>query len=217
MKRIVVLLLLLQPFFLSAAEEVPFVFKKADGFKLLIYDNNMEVERNRILSAFHNVDFVIDGEGNIQLGAFGKIKIEGLTVDKATKAVYEKLQPYGRDIMIVIIPTIRLIIRGEVGSPGMYRISPNTSFWDFLSQAGGVTNSFALENMYVIRNGEILYANFMDALYKGVSVQELGLESGDEIIAPRINRLSFYTIIRYANFISSMIILYITISNRNNK
>ncbi len=200
---------------LVAADE--FVFQKADGFRLMIYDNNVEPEKNKLLSAFHNADYIIDGEGQVFLGPFGKIKLEGLTVEKATDRLFELFQPYGRDIKIVVVPQIRLNVRGEVGKPGMYRVSPNTSFWDLLNQAGGITNSLALENMYVIRNGEIFYANFIEALYKGTSIGELELRSGDEIIAPRISRVSFYSIVRYANFIASMIILYYTISNANSK
>lgn len=201
----------------QSAHADDFRFSKADGLKLLIYDNNVEPERNRLLNTFHNVDFIIDGDGEIQLGAFGKLRIAGLSVEKTTALIYEKLQPFGKEIKIVVLPQIRLVIRGEIGKPGMYRLSPNISFWDFLAQAGGMSTSFALENMYVVRNGEIIYAKFLDALYLGTSLSELGLQSGDELIAPRINRISFTAIMRYVNFFSSLFFLYYAVTNLNAK
>jgi protein involved in polysaccharide export with SLBB domain len=208
----VILLYVAQP--VSADD---FRFSKADGFKLLIYDNNVEPEKNRLLATFHNTDYVIDGDGEIQLGAFGKIKMAGLSVEKASDLIYEKLQPFGKEIKIVVLPQIRLVIRGEVGKPGMYRVSPNISFWDLLAQAGGISSSFSLENMYVVRNGEIIYTKFMDALYLGTSLKELGLQSGDELIAPRINRVSFTAIMRYVNLFTSLFFLYYAVTNINAK
>lgn len=194
-----------------------FVFSRADGFKLLIYDNNVEPEKNRLLSMYNNIDYVIDGNGEVQFGAFGKIRMAGLSLERATQAIYDRLQPFGKDLTVVLVPQIRLIVRGEVGKPGMYRLSPNLSFWDLLEQAGGVSSSFSLENMYVIRNGDVVYAKFMDALYMGTSLKELGLQSGDELIAPRINRISFAAVMRYVNFFSSLFFLYYAITNMNNK
>ena len=95
--------------------------------------------------------------------------------------------------------------------------SPNTSFWDVVSEAGGMTNSLAAENMYVIRHGEIVYAEFWDSLYRGTSIRELGLESGDELIAPRINRISFQAIMRYVNFFASLILLYYAVNDNNRR
>jgi len=199
---------------INAAE---FHFSAADGLKIMIYDGNVEPEKNRLLSAFHNTDYIIDGEGYLTLGALGKLKISGLTTAQATDLLYEKLKPYGKDLQLIVIPQIRLVIRGEFGKPGMYRFSPATSFWDAIMEAGGMSSSFVVENMYIIRNGEIAYADFENALYAGVSLRELGLESGDEIVAPRLNRISFASVMRWVNFFASIVLLYYTIANYNQK
>jgi protein involved in polysaccharide export with SLBB domain len=125
-----------------------------------------------------------------------------------TNILKERFRAYGKDLTIIVTPMIRLVLKGEFGKSGMYRFSPNTSFWDVVAEAGGMSNSLAAENMYVMRRGEIIYANFIESLNSGTSLQELGLQSGDELIAPRINRISFNSIMRYVNFFASLILLY---------
>lgn len=188
------------------AEELEFRF--ADGLELYIYDSNVAPENNQILSNYHNTQYVIDGEGYIQLGSFGRVKIAGLTVDEATELLLEKFSPYGKNLNIIVIPMIRIVLRGEFNQSGMYRFSPTTSLWEVIEQAGGMSSSFAQENMYIIRQGDILYRDFQEALYVGTSLQEIGIQSGDEIIAPRINRISFNAVMRYVNFFASLILLY---------
>ena len=69
--------------------------------------------------------------------------------------------------------------------------------------------------MYVMRHGEIIYAEFWDSLYSGTSIRELGLESGDEVIVPRVNRISLEAIMRYVNFFASLILLYYALNDNN--
>lgn len=216
-QRIVVINILVCIFFVANLFAQPveeFRFQKADGLKLLIYDDYMEPQSNKILANFHDIEYIIDGDGFLQLGVFGEIYIEGLTVHDVTELFREKFRKYAKDLTIIVTPMIRLVLKGEFGKPGMYRFSPNTSFWDVVSEAGGMSNSLVAENMYIMREGEIVYANFIESLSTGVSLTELGLKSGDELIAPRINRISFNAIMRYVNFFASIILLYYAISNK---
>ncbi|MBN1480460.1 hypothetical protein EH223_20595 [candidate division KSB1 bacterium] len=192
-----------------------FRFGNADGLRLLIYENDMAPQGDRILANFHNVDFIIDGEGNIQLGSFGLVQIANMTVDEVTTTLEQIFRTFGKDLKLIVVPLIRVVLRGEFGNAGMYRFSPNTSFWDVVAEGGGMTNNLAAENMYVMRKGEIIYADFWESLHSGVSLRELGIKSGDEIIAPRINRISFDALMRYVNFFASLILLYYAINRQN--
>ncbi len=199
---------------LWAQETEEFRFQKADGLKLLIYDDYMEPASNKILANFHDIEYIIDGDGFLQLGAFGEIYVKGLTVHQVTELLRDRFRKYAKDLTIIVTPMIRLVLKGEFGQSGMYRFSPNTSFWDVVAEAGGMSNSLAAENMYILREGEIVYTNFVESLSTGASLDELGLQSGDEIIAPRINRISFNAIMRYVNFFVSIVLLYYAVSNK---
>jgi protein involved in polysaccharide export with SLBB domain len=202
---------------LPAQTTEEFRFQKADGLKLLIYDDYMEPQSNKLLANFHDVEYIIDGDGFLQLGAFGELYVEGLTVREVTELFREKFRKYAKDLTIIVTPMIRLVLVGEFGKSGMYRFSPNTSFWDVVAEAGGMSNSLVTENMYIMREGEIVYANFIESLSTGTSLNELGLKSGDELIAPRINRVSFNAIMRYVNFFASIILLYYAMSSKGNR
>lgn len=192
-----------------------FRFGNADGLRLLIYENDTALQGNRILANFHNVDFIVDGEGHIHVGSFGPIQVANLTVAEVKATLEQKFRTFGKDLIIIVVPLIRVVLRGEFGNAGMYRFSPNTSFWDVVAAGGGMSNSLAAENMYVMRKGEIIYADFWESLHSGISLRELGIQSGDEIIAPRINRVSFDAIMRYVNFFASLILLYYAINRQN--
>ena len=91
--------------------------------------------------------------------------------------------------------------------------NPSISFWEMVEQAGGLAGLATLENIYILRRNDILYRNFIEAMYHGQSLFELGIESGDEIVAPRLNRLTFQSIMRYAGFAMSLITVYFTLMN----
>lgn len=186
-----------------------------DAVRILVYEGNVIPNSNRFIAQFHNQEFIIDGRGEIRLGSLGKLKISGHTADEIAKMLNEKFLAYAKEPNVVVIPLIRLILRGDFGQPGMYRFSLDQSFWNIIEEVGGVGNSLSLENMYILRNGEILYKNFTDAFYKAQSLAELQLQAGDEIVIPNVNRISFYSIMRYVQFASSLIVLYFTLTRQN--
>ncbi len=191
-----------------------YVFSKGDGLQLFVYEGNRTPDGKNFLSSFHDVEMFIDGEGFIRLGALGVIRLEGLTVEQAAKVITAKFKPYAKSPTVVIIPKMRIVLRGEFGSPGMYRFDPSLSFWEAINEAGGVNSYYHFEEMYIMRMDTLLFEDFNEAVYSGQSLAELGLQSGDEIIAPRLRRLNFYDLLQYINFASSMILLYLTISDQ---
>lgn len=191
-------------------------FNFGDGFRIMIYEDDLNTPQNRFISNFHNKEYALDGEGYISLGPIGSVKIAGLTVEEATEKLAEKLQPYARNPHIIVIPLIRVTMIGEFGQAGMYRFNPAVSFWDVVSEAGGVGSSIRLEDIYILRGGQVIYKDFRNALYRGTSLREIGIKSGDEIVAPRVTRLSLYDVFRYVNFISTLLLLYYTVQERNN-
>jgi hypothetical protein len=59
-----------------------------------------------------------------------------------------------------------------------------------------------------MRKNQVLYSNFSEAFYNAQALYELGLQSGDAIVAPRSNRLTFNTLMRYTQFGMSLLIFY---------
>ncbi len=189
--------------------------KPGDAIHIMIYEGGFMTQGNRFASNFHDTDLIIDGYGYIDIPPLEKAYIAGKNSTEISRIITDKFKPYAKDPMVIVTPLIRITLSGEFNKQGLYRFDPNISFWDMIEQAGGLRGLGTAEDIFLIRNDEIVYKNFNDALYNGTSLHELGIQSGDILVAPRINRLTFSSIIRYFNFGISVVMLYLTILNRN--
>lgn len=184
-----------------------------DAIHVLVYDGVLPTEKNKFIFNFHDQEFIVDGNGEIRLFSLGKIKVAGMTADQIAKELQQKFKPFAKNPMVIVIPLVRIILRGEFGHPGMYRFNLDISFWDMVKEAGGLSGLSTVESMFMVRKDEIIYKDFINALYNATSLYELGIQSGDEIIAPRVNRLTFTAVSRYFQFVMSILIFYLTAKN----
>ena len=104
------------------------IISRGDAIRILVYDGANVPDETRFISQFHNQEFIVDGNGYIRFLSLGMVKIADLKVEEIEGILAEKLKPYGKNPNVIVIPLIRLVLRGEFGSPGMYRFSVNTSF-----------------------------------------------------------------------------------------
>ena len=88
--------------------------------------------------------YLVDGDGSITFPLLGRVSVDGLTLrevqDEITRQlgdgflvnpqVSSQIEEYRRQSVYVL---------GEVGSPGIYRLSGNLNLIEVLVQAGGVT------------------------------------------------------------------------------
>jgi protein involved in polysaccharide export with SLBB domain len=186
-----------------------------DAIHLYIYESLFPSEKGKFVGNYHDKEFVVDGLGQITLGPLGRVQIAGLKPEEIAQVLQEKFRPFAKDPLIIVVPMIRLELKGGFSQPGLYRFNPNISFWEVMKEVGGLHSLSSFEDMYISRKGEPIYRGFGEAFYRGQSLYELGLQSGDEIVAPRVNRLSFDTIMRYLQFGMSMLIFYLTLMNYN--
>ena len=79
---------------------------------------------------------------------------------------------------------------GEVTTPGTYRISPFSTLFHALYNAGGTTSSGSLRSIEVMRNGrKIASSDIYDYLFNGKRSNDIRLQEGDVIIVPTYDRL----------------------------
>ncbi len=185
-----------------------------DAIKLFVYEGLFPISNEKFLSNFHDKEFIVDGAGDIYLFSMGKLKVAGQTAPTIAEMIKEKFKPFAKDPQVIVVPLVRLEFRGGFQEPGMYRMNLNKSFWEALNEVGGLSGS-RLEDVYIEREGEILYEDFFDAFYRGSSLFELGIRSGDKIAVSMVNRISANTIMRYVQFGMSILIFYFTMENYN--
>ncbi len=195
-----------------------YILGPGDAIHLYVYDRGAAPSRDQFISNFHDKIFVINGFGEVDFFTLGKLKIADLSNAEITSLMNETLKPYVHEPMIIVRPLIRVTMRGEFSHPGMYRFSLDTTIWDMIRKTGGLVGGLdgvsALENMFILRKDEIIFKDFIDAVYSGTSIYELGVQSGDEIVVPRSNRPTFRSMLQYFQFGMNLIVLYLSLINQ---
>src|SRR6266576_957 len=86
-------------------------------------------------------------------------------------------------------PALTLPVIGEVEHPGFYTVLSGAVVSDALMAAGGPTKDANFTGARIERDGKGLYVGngFQDAFTRGLTVEGMGLRTGDRIIVPRRN------------------------------
>lgn len=141
----------------------------------------------------------ISPEGSIMIDQIGPVYLNGLTINDANKHVkgvfskkYGGLTDEETDIQVTLgqVRTIQIDILGEVSTPGTYRLSPFSTVFHGLYNAGGINEIGSLRNIQVLRNGKkIAGVDIYDYLFNGKTGGNIRLQEGDIIIVPPYSQL----------------------------
>jgi protein involved in polysaccharide export with SLBB domain len=113
---------------------------------------------------------------------------------------------YVREPAVDARPLIRLAVLGEVTSPGYYLVTPEYLVSDAIMAAGGPTREADVTRTTVRRGPTILWGQneLRAAVIEGVTLDQLSVRSGDEIIVGESKRRNWDTILRTASVISGI-------------
>lgn len=146
----------------------------------------------------HIRDF-ISPEGTIIVSNIGPVSLSGMTIKEANNHLkrvfsqkYADIADEGSDISVVLgdLRTIQVDIMGEVTAPGTYRLSPFSTLFHALYNAGGTTSTGTLRDIQVYRNGKrIASADVYDYLFNGKTSSDIKLQEGDVIIVSPYDRM----------------------------
>jgi polysaccharide export outer membrane protein len=111
----------------------------------------------------------IDGSGLIELPYSGTIKIAGLTVPEAQKAIQDTVRSGSPSAQVQIVveagPLNSFSILGEVRKPGVYRmLEPNFTISTAIALAGGVAPKLVNPQVKLERNSKLYTAPLKDVL-----------------------------------------------------
>jgi polysaccharide export outer membrane protein len=148
-----------------------------------------------------STEYVAD-DGSINLPLVGHVQVTGLSpVEAGTKV--ESALSKGQflvdphvSITIVQSRSQRVVVLGEVRTPGRYPVDPNSSIMDLLAQAGGLTEK-AADTGYVIRTDAAGNATRTPVDLRGMvagsgPVGSLDLRGGDSLLVPPAEQFYIY-------------------------
>ena len=161
------------------------ILAPGDKLTLISWSDQTSLEKSTI---------VVDAQGYAILPQVGKLVVRGMTLTQFEKIAQEVLShKQFTDLKVVAsfmeLHTIQIFITGWVFRPGTYATSNVTSVFNALYLSGGPSESGALRNIHLIRNGETTHIDFYQYLMKGDSSQDIPLVAGDTIYIAPVEKL----------------------------
>lgn len=131
----------------------------------------------------------VDRSGNISLPAIGTVQAEGLTGPQLASAIADRLRGnLLRDprVSVSVVSSARqkVVVTGQVRSPGVYDIRQDTTLVEALALASGETDVAKLDDVVVYRtiDGQRMAAAFdVGAIMSGTQ-PNLKIESNDMVV-----------------------------------
>ena len=143
----------------------------------------LRVEREQQLSD----TFTVTPGPALVLPAIGAVSLAGVRRSEAEPYLSRELARYLKQPVVHARVLVRLAILGEVERPGFYAIPADAVPSDALMAAGGPTREAKFSGLRVERDGARLWSGdgLQQAIARGVTVDQMGLRSGDRFIVPR--------------------------------
>lgn len=181
------------------------VFQPGDAVRIEIWELYPDERLNINITR----DYPINPEGYIVMPLVGPVKVRGLTVYELMQDLEEKYRVYLRAPYIHVRPLIRITLQGAFNQPGSYRADPSSSLWDLVAMAGGPNSRADLKRMYVERGGKIIIKRLLESFESGYALEEVGIETGDQIIVPIRRGINLQTMVVIINLFASLALLYL--------
>ncbi|MDP9014188.1 MAG: SLBB domain-containing protein [Pseudomonadota bacterium] len=141
-------------------------------------------------------------DGTVSVPLAGNVPVSGLSPSQASSRIESALKT-GK---ILVEPHVtltvtqsrsqRVSVLGQVGTPGRYPVESNTSIFDLLAQAGGITANGS-DVVYIIRQEkdgkEVRYAVDLKGMAGGsAALPSATLRGGDSVFVPNAEQFSIF-------------------------
>lgn len=131
--------------------------------------------------------FQVGPERGLRIPTIRRIDLAGVLYAEADSVVAEQLRRYVRTSggEIDVRPLQRVAVVGGVDNPGYYDVAPSSTVSDVLMRAGGATQTSELDKLELRRDGQTLARAEDGELRESMTLAELGVERGDQIMVPQ--------------------------------
>jgi len=186
------------------------IFQPGDAVRIRVWELYQGGNRNLNL----NGDYAINMDGIIILPIIGEIRVRGLTQYELMQLLEDKLKAYLRNPYVYVRPLIRVTMQGAFNRPGSYRVDPSASLWDLVKIAGGPRSNCDLRKIEVERGGKVIIKDLLKSFEEGFSLEEVGIESGDQIMVPQRRSMDLGVLLGMINLVASIVLLYLRLRYR---
>ena len=152
-----------------------------DGVRLTFYNIEDDVSG----------DYFVMRDGTIQLPYIGLVYTEQKSFPSIQESIIKSYQSIYREPELTVQPLFRINVLGEVKSPGIYFVTGYERLTDLLAMAGGETIEADLDKLYLVRDDERIDINAKRIVKEGQSLQDFGMQSGDQVYVARAGLVSY--------------------------
>jgi protein involved in polysaccharide export with SLBB domain len=144
------------------------------------------------------------------------LKVLSLPEDSLRGVLRSELQPhlsawvtrFYKNATVKATPLIRFGVLGEVNRPGYYRLPINVAVTDAIMSAGGPTQRADIPKTVVRRRSQELLSKgaVRDAMVGGLTLEQLGLDAGDELVVGAKRERQWMNIVQIATLVTGLAI-----------
>jgi len=124
---------------------------------------------------------VISADGTVGFPPFRGIVAVGRPLSEVSRDLFLFLEEFETEPAFVIDPMVRIAVGGEVRSPNLHLVGPQTTLAEALVLSGGPTERGDLQRVRLLRDGQ---ESILD-LRSFEVVGAIGIQSGDHILVSR--------------------------------
>ena len=152
----------------------------------------------------------IHSTGKIFFPLVGELQASGKSVFKLQDELQSKLADHLIEPQVVIsvtdVQSQKIMVLGEVNSPGVFSVDSPISLLEAITKAAGATRDAEMSNVVVVRKGEkqpqVLLYDLKETLEAGILSHNIPLASGDIIYVP-VTRIA--SVSRFFSHLSSIL------------
>jgi polysaccharide export outer membrane protein len=124
-------------------------------------------------------EFVVAGDGTLSHPLYRDVHVAGIPIEAVEARLREYLVKLEANPQFVVEPLLRVAVSGEVRTPNLYNLRPETSLSQAVAMAGGPTERGRRDRVLLLRENQqrIVDLRRADATGAGMPIR-----SGDQIV-----------------------------------
>ena len=140
-----------------------------------------------------NQEVIVRPDGMISFPLIDEVQAEGRTIQELDTEITTKLKEYIRfpdvSISLVSMGGSKVIILGQVKSPGVYALTGRKTILEAIAQAGGFTSDAIASSIIVVKGGlsnpQARRLNLNKAIHQPETKQNIVLDAEDIVFVPK--------------------------------
>jgi hypothetical protein len=160
------------------------------------------MEGGAVTGGYKRDSLVVQTGRQVKLGEpLGNLDLTGVLRFEVDSVLRARVGKYYKNVVVSATPLIRLAVSGTGAHAGFYHFPPDIPLSDIVMKtAGGGTQPADLHDISIKRGEKVLWAgpDITTALADGMTIDKLGLESGDEIVIGAQGTRGWTTVLQYA-------------------